>query len=186
MNRFYLVTGLVTIMLAASCAPSKEVVTDEATLPEEEVTEPAAYTLPIDMNEYRIRPQDAFFSLENQLPEVFQPDSTMFTETEVNAGFRIQIISSQEVAVVEEARRTFNQWLYEDAADYQAETYILFRQPYFRLHVGNFKSRANAIAFNTLVKRKFPDAWIVHDQIDPEKLTHKIVIPDSLGAANRR
>lgn len=186
MNRFYLALGLGVILLVTSCAPSKEVVSDDVSIPEEAVSEAEAYTMPIDMNEYRLRPQDAFFSVENELPEVFQPDSTMFTETEVNAGFRIQIISSQEVTIVEEARRAFNQWLYEDVADYQAETYILFRQPYFRLHVGNFKSRAKAIEFNTIVKRKFPDAWIVHDQIDPDQLTEKIESADSLDTGQQR
>ncbi|MCC5925388.1 MAG: SPOR domain-containing protein [Bacteroidetes bacterium] len=127
-----------------------------------------------DIDDFRIRPTDAFFSVENEIPEIFQPDSTLISESARNAGFRIQIISSQDVREVEELRRKFNQWIFEEIPQYDPETYILFRQPFFRLRVGNFRSRAEAIEFNNIVKRKFPESWVVHDQIDPENITHRI------------
>jgi hypothetical protein len=41
--------------------------------------------------------------------------------------------------------------------------------------VGDFKSRADAIEFAQVVKRKFPDAWVVFDTIDSNSITTKTV-----------
>jgi len=49
----------------------------------------------------------------------------------------------------------------------------VFRQPYYRVRVGNFKIRENAIEFSRILKNRYPDAWVVHDRIDPENISKK-------------
>lgn len=169
-----LISSVCVISLVTGCAAAGEVIDTESELKVSDVQESAEFSFQFDIDEYRIRPEYAFFATENEIPVIFQPDSSRISESARNAGFRIQLVSTQDVRQVEELRRKFNQWIFEEVDEYDAQSYIIFRQPFFRLHVGNFRSRAEAIEFNNIVKRKFPEAWVVHDQIDTENITRRI------------
>lgn len=161
------------LLLVSACATPETLQVSEEEVPVAEEVAETEFSFGFDISEYRIRATDAFQSVDNEIPELFQPDSTQMSESARNAGFRIQIISSQDVREVEELRRQFNQWMFDEIPEYDPETYILFRQPFFRLRVGDFRSRAEAIEFNSIVRRKFPGSWVVHDQIDPENITRR-------------
>lgn len=165
------IPGVLAFALVAGCATVQETVEEEPSEQIAEVAAPVEFSFEFDINEYRIRPEDVFFSNQNEVPDVFLPDTLSMTEAQRNAGFRIQIISSQDVREVEMARAAFLQWLFDHVNEYDPEAYILFRQPFFRLHVGDFRSRTEALTFNNIVKRRFPDAWVVHDQINPDNIT---------------
>jgi hypothetical protein len=152
-----------------ACSTTQEVVVTEEPVVETLVENPAE-SLGYDYQDYLIKPELAFHSVENSIPEAFQVDVSI-SQANANSGFRVQIISTQDVRLAEEIRTEFNTWLDQEVSEYNANAYILFRQPYYRLHVGDFKSRANAIEFAQVVKRKFPDAWVVFDTIDPNSIT---------------
>jgi hypothetical protein len=129
----------------------------------------------IDLDKYRIKPESVFISLDNSIPEEFQVEVGQTAVASPSSGFRIQIISTVDVSIAERLQREFIEWQDIELTAYDAETYLQFRQPFYRLHVGNFTSRALAIEFSREVKRKFPDAWVVFDTIDPTQLTIKKV-----------
>lgn len=160
-----------------SCKSADNIaVEDEYTPTPEAVTQDAEFDFGFDINAHRIKPEYVFYSIDNSIPEVFQEDFTLYGTTPANrgnSGFRVQIISTADVNIAEEYRRDIKTWLFDEYPQYNAETYLLFRQPFYRLHVGDFFSRAEAIEFSRIIKRKYPDAWVVHDQIDPKNLTRE-------------
>ncbi|MCH8494861.1 MAG: hypothetical protein LAT57_04420 [Balneolales bacterium] len=167
------IPSVLIILVIAGCASTAEITAEEEVKDAATSPESVEFDFGFNIEEYRVRPENIFYSNENNIPEVFEIDESSMSEAQRNAGFRVQIISTQDVRLVEEMRREFSEWMYQDIPEYEPETYILFRQPFFRLHVGNFRSRTEAIEFSTFVKRKYPDAWVVHDQIDPESITVK-------------
>lgn len=169
---FWLKTGALLVvfgLILQSCATTQEAVVTEEPVVETPVENPAD-ALGYNYEDYLFKPELAFHSVENSIPEVFQVDVAV-SQANANAGFRVQVVSTQDVREAENLRAEFNAWLDEDASEYNANAYILFRQPFYRLHVGDFKSRADAIEFAQVVKRKFPDAWVVFDTIDPNSIT---------------
>jgi hypothetical protein len=166
---------LFSMVIIAGCATIEESTTDVQVDEPVEIPAASEFSFGFDINELRLKPEDVFFSNQNDVPDLFLPDTLSLTEAQRNAGFRVQIISSQDVREVELARAAFLEWQFDYVKEYDPETYILFRQPFFRLHVGDFRSRAEAIAFNNIVKRRFPDAWVVHDQINPDNITIRVI-----------
>jgi hypothetical protein len=115
-----------------------------------------------------------FSQIDQEIPEQFLKEAVREErETDQYAGFRIQILSTRDVAVADSTTDEFRAWTSEELPNYQIETYIVFRQPYYRVRAGNFKVRENAIEFSRLLKNRYPDAWVVHDRIDPERITEK-------------
>jgi len=115
-----------------------------------------------------------FSQIEQEIPDQFLKE-VVREEREVDeyAGFRVQILSTRDVSEADSTTDEFRTWTSEQLPDYQIETYVVFRQPYYRVRVGNFKIRDNAIEFSRLLKNRYPDAWVVHDRIDPENITEK-------------
>ncbi|HLR24216.1 MAG TPA: SPOR domain-containing protein [Fodinibius sp.] len=91
-------------------------------------------------------------------------------------GFRIQLISTRDVEKADEVAADFEEWIREVFPAYPAETYVIFQQPSYKVHIGDFQSRTRAIAFTKLVKQKYPGAWIVPDRINPSSIA-----PDSVS-----
>ncbi|HRS54065.1 MAG TPA: SPOR domain-containing protein, partial [Bacteroidales bacterium] len=46
------------------------------------------------------------------------------------------------------------------------DVYILFEAPYYKVRVGNFRTRLDAYSFFRKISAKYPDAFIVKDFID--------------------
>lgn len=115
-----------------------------------------------------------FSQIEQEIPEQFLKEMVQ-EEREVDeyAGFRVQVLSTREVAVADSTIDEFRAWSSQELPDYQIETYVVFRQPYYRVRAGNFKNRDNAIEFSRMLKNRYPDAWVVHDRIDPDNITEK-------------
>lgn len=117
-----------------------------------------------------------FSNLEHDMPEVFQREAVQ-EEKEVDeyAGFRVQIASTRDVVHADTTRDNFRAWADSTIEGYQADTYEFFRPPYYRVHVGDFQNRDTAIEFSKLVKQRYPDAWVVHDRIEPEKVPNDTI-----------
>ncbi|MEX0646624.1 MAG: SPOR domain-containing protein [Balneolaceae bacterium] len=114
---------------------------------------------------------DQFEHLEHDMPEVFLREVVQ-EEEEVDeyAGFRVQIASTRDVVHADSTKDNFVAWADSVITGYQADAYIFFRPPYYRVHAGDFHDRDTAIEFSRLLKQRYPDAWVVHDRIEPEKV----------------
>lgn len=115
-----------------------------------------------------------FSQIEQEIPEQFLKEIVKEDrDVDRYAGFRVQLLSTRDVAEADSTIDQFRTWTSEELSEYQIETYVIFRQPYYRVRVGNFKNRDRAIVFSRLLKNQYPDAWVVHDRIDPENITVK-------------
>lgn len=79
-------------------------------------------------------------------------------------GFRIQIYSDADRKGATEARNKFLQ-LYPDA-----DAYLIYQQPNFRVRVGDFRNRMEAHALYKKMLEEFPEVIIVPERINLPKL----------------
>lgn len=78
-------------------------------------------------------------------------------------GYRIQIIKASgndALALTEEAKAKF-------IKKYTgAPVYLTFDEPYYRVRVGDFRTRLEAEKFLKKISRKYPGAWVIQDYIN--------------------
>ncbi|MBN2614845.1 MAG: SPOR domain-containing protein [Bacteroidales bacterium] len=48
---------------------------------------------------------------------------------------------------------------------YDAKAYVTFNEPYYRVRVGDFRTRLDAIRFLNQIKGRYPLAWEIKDKI---------------------
>jgi len=73
-------------------------------------------------------------------------------------GFRIQIIQSTNRDPVFQKKSAFSR-------SYSHKTYTSYNSPYFKLRVGDFKTRLEAFKALQSIKRSFSEAFIVREKI---------------------
>ena len=125
----------------------------------------------LDLEQLRTRLSDAYAYRENKIPEVFnQIRVEQEVEKDLYQGYRIQIYSGQSVIEADTLAANFRAWADTTIVGYQPDTYTFFRTPYYRVHVGDFHERDQAIMFSNIVKRYFRDAWVVYDRVNPSRV----------------
>lgn len=119
----------------------------------------------------RTKLSDAYAYRENEIPKAFnQIRVEQNVEKNVYQGYRIQIYSGQDVSEADTIASHFKTWADTTISGYNPDTYVFFRTPYYRVHIGDFHERDRAIRFSNLVKRQFRDAWVVYDRVNPAKV----------------
>ncbi|WP_310685435.1 SPOR domain-containing protein [Aliifodinibius sp. S!AR15-10] len=118
---------------------------------------------------YRNSLSDLYSTQNHDMPAFFMEsyDSDGSGNRDPFQGFRIQLISTRNVSMADSVAKSFRIWSDTTITGFTPETYTTFQQPHYRVHVGDFNNRQRAIEFSQLVKRKYPDAWVVHDRINP-------------------
>lgn len=174
----------IPLLFVYSCSSTKEM-SDDSSEPDEPLLnvdeEVAEEFMRSELDEFervlfdnRSYMSNHFSQVNQEIPEQFLKEVVREKrEVDEYAGFRVQLVSTREVAVADSTTDEFRVWASNALPDYQIETYIIFRQPYYRVRAGNFINRDNAIEFSRMIKNRYPDAWVVHDRIDPENLTEK-------------
>lgn len=119
-----------------------------------------------------IRLADRFNGLVNEIPPALRADSTTLAMQVRNNGFRIQILSTRDVRLAESIKADFESWMAATGDAQPLHSYVLFRQPFYRVHVGDFRDRSRAQETVNRLKDRYPDAWVVIDQIVPERVRH--------------
>jgi hypothetical protein len=114
---------------------------------------------------------DESVNLQHEMPEMF----TRIIESRTNqvdefVGFRVQILSTRDVVHADTTRDGFMAWADSTLAGYEPNAYVFFRQPYYRVRTGDFRDRDMAIEFSRILKQYYPDAWVVHDRIEPNRV----------------
>lgn len=123
-----------------------------------------------DVARHRIHLADRFAILINDIPEVFRADSVGRMNAVRNNGYRIQIFNTRDVREAEAYRAAFDDWASFEFEPNTVFSYVLYKQPFYRVHAGDFRSRNKAQEFANRVKERFPDAWVVVDQVVPERV----------------
>ena len=79
-------------------------------------------------------------------------------------GYRVQINFSQEKNVVDKMQADF-------AGKHPGvPAYVSYKQPYFRISVGDFRTRLQAVDFLEKIRKDYPGAFVVADKIEPPPL----------------
>ncbi|MDX1671231.1 MAG: SPOR domain-containing protein [Balneolaceae bacterium] len=171
------ILSLLVVAGTYSCTATKQI-TETGEEQEEDslriVTEPSTT---LDLNALRSSLGDEYITQQHDFPETFMEkyQGDQQKERDPFDGFRIQIASSRRVVIADSIASSFRVWSDTTLAGYQPDTYVFFRQPYYRVHVGDFHNRERAIDLSRLIKRVFPQAWVVHDRINPS-----LVPPDTV------
>ena len=112
-----------------------------------------------------------FTDADQPMPEIYLRDAVE-EEREVDpyAGYRVQLLSTRDVAHADETRDDFVAWADSVVAGYEPDAYVMFRPPNYRVRAGDFQDRQQAIEFSQMLKNRYPDAWVVHDRIEPDRV----------------
>lgn len=136
-------------------------------------TEEGSETSESIYSQYRSSLSDTYSTKTNEIPLSYQEIKVVDEsedEGDMFEGYRVQIYSGQNVAMADTIASIFRAWSDTTIVGYQADTYTFFKSPYYRVHVGDFHERNRAIYFSNILKRRFRDAWVVYDRIDPWKI----------------
>lgn len=79
-------------------------------------------------------------------------------------GFRIQINFGQDRSQANKLKSDFT------VAYPAIPAYLIYQQPYFKVNVGDFRTRLDAARFLNTMKKNYPSAFIVKDKILPPPL----------------
>lgn len=174
-TRLYILSSLLLVMvIAAACSTSEKVNQEDEVTPREidnELVESNIEELQQKLTRTRSKLSDVYLSQQHDIPEAFlKKDTTSNTVTNPFDGYRIQIHSSRDVDLADSVTTQFRIWADTTFADYVPKAYVFFKQPYFKVHVGDFQDREKANTLSQIIKRNYPDAWVVHDRIDPESV----------------
>lgn len=123
------------------------------------------------LSAYRNSLSDPYLISGNHISPVFEIMEDEFEEVDTRSGFRIQLISTENMEEADEVSLEYYDWAVNRDLPYEMlpEAYVMFRQPYYRVRVGDFRSRTQAIEFLGMLRRHFQGAWIVIDTIDPDR-----------------
>jgi len=102
------------------------------------------------------------YDKEEGIGQIEQQHKEAWQGLESIEGFRIQIAAASGANSKNTIQRTHDEF----SAHYPSiPAYITYAEPYFRLRVGNFRTRLEAAAALEQVKASYPGAYIIKDEI---------------------
>jgi hypothetical protein len=78
-------------------------------------------------------------------------------------GWRIQIYFSTGKGAKEGAEATRNKFMEEYPG---VKAYVTYFAPYFKVYIGNFRTKREAANFRIQILKEFKEAWLVKDLIE--------------------
>ena len=167
-----LLAGLIALTLAA-CSTTEQAVDREKDREEER---PEVIETPEERNRLqqllvstRSKLSDVYLSQRHDMPPAFLKKDTVDASTNINPfdGYRVQIGSTRSVQMADSVSRQFRAWADTTFSGYIPDTYVFFKQPHYKVHIGDFQDRERANRVSQMIKTQFPSAWVVHDRINP-------------------
>lgn len=169
---YFIISLLSIAFLFSACSTSREVTEGgpaDPESPDEVLATEEARALQQLLDETRSTLADLEESDQIEVPTLFEQEASSNSDASGNPyqGYRIQLISTRNVEEADTLSNQFLEWVESEALEYRPEAYVFFKQPYYRVHVGDFQSKARAADFTKLIKQKYPEAWVVPDRIVP-------------------
>jgi hypothetical protein len=163
------------VLLSLGCSTTKET-TERAAIPSAadtaSVSDEETTPLQTMLAQNRSKLSDVYNTQKQDMPEVFtQKDSSKKSiNSDPSDGYRVQIISTRNKRRADSVAYKFRMWSDSTIAGYTAQAYVFFRQPFYKVHIGDFTQRDKANSFSKLIKNRYPEAWVVHDRINPTNI----------------
>jgi septal ring-binding cell division protein DamX len=113
-------------------------------------------------------------SVEHDVPERLLSGTAAEGVEQTVQGFRVQVLSSKDQSAAENAATEAQQWWRENAGSapeglFSDEdglpVYTVYRQPYYRVRVGNFTDRAEAERALQFLQQRYGDAFIARSEV---------------------
>lgn len=167
---------LLIILLSLACTATKQAAEDRedktGDVSQDTANAQDLTSLKKTLADTRSKLSDVYTSQKHDLPDFFlaQDSSDESLNSNPFDGYRIQIISTRDQPRADSVANKFRTWSDSTISGYTAKAYVFFRQPYYKVHVGDFQDRGPANRFSQLIKHRYPDAWVVHDRINPENV----------------
>jgi hypothetical protein len=169
MKHIYILFLLIAL-ISVGCTTSSEVI-DMRPTPDDTVTADSTLDdedyVVMDYAAIRSNLRDPLGSVQNPYPDEFKKTGPTFQAVS-RQGYRVQLLSTQNRESAEIILEEYKIWVAQQRPDYEAQAYIIFRAPNYRVHVGDFHIRNEAVDFSRLLKDSFPDAWVVADIINTD------------------
>ncbi len=86
----------------------------------------------------------------------------------VMPGYRIQLYMESGNTALEKAEKIIEKFQEKYKV---VPAYITFGEPYYRVRIGDFRTRLEAIKFLDRIQKHYPQAWVVKDNISFPVLT---------------
>ena len=167
-----LIAPLIITSLLAACSTSTLVVsTTEGTSSSASVDSIIVLDdyVPIDYSTVRAKANDPLPSVVNPYPAEYKTTRTGSSARTSRQGYRVQLLSTQVRMEAEVMLENYTIWLASQRFSHPPKGYVQFKAPFFRVHIGDFYERNDALQLVKRLKNQFPDAWVVADTIDPEE-----------------
>lgn len=112
--------------------------------------------------------------LQHDVPAELMENRAAASVARTGRGYRIQITQTQDKSAADAMLAEAVAWWREQAAKSdspsffdqgESPVYILYRQPYYRVRLGNFVSQADALSALSHVSARFPGAAVVPDTV---------------------
>lgn len=87
-----------------------------------------------------------------------------YTESYQLKGFRVQIYSGNKRQPANQARSKFLR------VHPKTKAHLDYEQPYYKVRVGDFKTKLEALKYKNFIAKEFPNCFIVKDEIDINEL----------------
>ena len=102
-----------------------------------------------------------------QIGELLQKHIEINKRTNTIQGFRIRIYSDvgQNAKTMGLNTKANFLTLYPDIP-----AYFVYHNPYFKVYIGDFRTKSEALKVYKNIKKSFPKAFIISDKINPPKL----------------
>ena len=104
--------------------------------------------------------------LDSLLEENYKKHLLMNSQNMGIAGYRIRIFSDNGRGAKDNQKRVRANFL---SLFPELDAYSKYEGSYFKVYVGDFRSKSDAILLLERIRRKFPDAFIVEDNINIEE-----------------
>lgn len=169
---------LAAALLFAACSGSRDATNGDGTDPDPDGVEAinmADYE-DFDAAPYEEEPPTATTPIDHDVPERLLTGKVEQQVSQTGPGYRIQVYSSQDKRNADRRVESATAWWRQQArlgtldAIYRGVSepppvYLDFRQPYYRVRVGNFVTRSEAQSVLQLIESRFPDAFIAPDTV---------------------
>lgn len=115
-----------------------------------------------------------FISAQSEIREDIRIDNLLQLHIAYNTafpvmpGYRIQLFMESGNTALEKSEKILEKF----QEKYEAiPAYITFGEPYYRVRIGDFRNRLEAIKFLDQIQKHYPQAWVVKDDISFPVLT---------------
>ena len=173
--RFSFTYLFLAFVLAACSSSGGTTIEDPVDRPAtfEDVLQALPQTETFDERSYPTEPPVLDIDVEHDVPEDLLTGTFAEAGT-TSKGYRIQVVFAREKALADQAVDEMHSWLSQMRADnpdieeYQQNlpVYNVYLQPYFRVRIGDFKTREEADALLNVMIEHYPQAFVMVDQIN--------------------